>query len=386
MRPDRNLEMKERSAKGILLLVDSLGSGGAQRQLVNLAIGLKSRGHRVTVLVYHSADFYAHLLREANVELVREIKTSRYSLGIIPRLRRHVLDPRHDIVLSFMDTPNFYAEICGIGQRRTKIVVSERFCASDTRRWWALRQLHRCADWVTTNSHHLRTDLEARFPFVRGRTTTIYNGVDMQVFSPPPSRRTAKGRPLELLVVSSVSEYKNGLRLIDALHRLREHHGLQPVLRWVGAHDLRNPGRRRMSQQMHDRIEELGLGEQWCWLGERQNVADLMREHDALVHPSFQEGLPNAICEALACGLPVLASRTLDHPRLVQEGVSGLLFDWQDADDMARAIARFAQMDDARRHEMGAAARAYAERELSMSHLLDSYEQLLEKLLGGRSN
>jgi glycosyltransferase involved in cell wall biosynthesis len=364
----------------VLLLIDNLGSGGAQRQLVNLAVGLTSRGHRVRVLVYYPGDFYAPLLREAGVEVVYEPKASRYSVRILARLRRHLLDPRYDLVLSFLDTPNVYAEICGLGRRRAPVVVSERYCALDTPRYWATRQLHRLADWITTNSHHQRLDLEHRFPFVRGRISTIYNGVDTRVFSPPPSRQPASGRPLELLVVSSVSERKNGRRLVEAFQRLHERYRGRVILRWAGAHNRADPAQGQVWDQLRAKVVELGLESDWHWLGERGDIPDLMRTHDALVHPSHLEGLPNAICEALACGLPVLASRALDHPRLVQEGVSGELFDPHDADDIARVIGEFAASDDRRRRDMGIAARAYAERELSIPRLLDRYETLLAHL------
>src|SRR5690606_21739605 len=84
-----------------------------------------------------------------------------------------------------------------------------------------------------------------------------------------------------------------------------------------------------------------GVADRWRWLGRREDVPELMRAHDALVHPAFFEGLPNAVCEALASGLPVLASRVCDHPRLVGED-RGLLFDPGSPEDIAAALERFA--------------------------------------------
>jgi glycosyltransferase involved in cell wall biosynthesis len=70
-----------------------------------------------------------------------------------------------------------------------------------------------------------------------------------------------------------------------------------------------------------------------------------MQRHDALIHPSLYEGLPNAVCEALAAGLPVLISNVCDHPLLVVEGERGFLFDPSDPLSIAMSIERAAALD-----------------------------------------
>jgi glycosyltransferase involved in cell wall biosynthesis len=123
------------------------------------------------------------------------------------------------------------------------------------------------------------------------------------------------------------------------------------------------------------------LNEQWDWLGERSDIPDLLQAHTALIHPSFYEGLPNVVCEALACGLPVLASDVCDHPYLVEEGVRGFLFNPHSPDSIAEAINKLYLASHDRRCQMSADARAFAEENLASAIFTDNYEKLFLSLI-----
>jgi glycosyltransferase involved in cell wall biosynthesis len=102
-----------------------------------------------------------------------------------------------------------------------------------------------------------------------------------------------------------------------------------------------------------------------------------MTEHDALILPSLYEGLPNVVCEALACGLPVLASKISDNPRLVQDAVTGYLFDPNSPDEIAKTIFGFAQLGFEDRLEMSMAARRFAELNLSIHKCVTDLLELI---------
>jgi glycosyltransferase involved in cell wall biosynthesis len=104
---------------------------------------------------------------------------------------------------------------------------------------------------------------------------------------------------------------------------------------------------------------------------------EVYQDYDALVHPSFKEGLPNAICEALAAGLPVLAGDVCDHPLLIQDGINGWLFDPGDPQSIADALLNFSRQSDTERVEMSTEARRTAETSLSMDMLVDEYVRVL---------
>jgi len=233
--------------------------------------------------------------------------------------------------------------------------------------------------------------MERMFPWMRGRLTTIYNGVDLARFVPrwdlgPQTHNSALGSPingytgrLRLLVLSSVVPKKNAVGLVRALARYRDLYGDTCTVRWAGTVTSDAVSRTEFAEA-NRLLSELGLRDRWEWLGERKDVPELLGSCDALIHPSFYEGLPNAICEALACGKPVLASAVCDHPRLVQEEVTGFLFDPANADDMAQAIHKCHLLSGEEQVRMRQKARQYAESELSLDNCCRRYEELLSRL------
>jgi len=132
-------------------------------------------------------------------------------------------------------------------------------------------------------------------------------------------------------------------------------------------------------------IERSGLSGQWEWLDQRTDIAELFGRHDVLVHPSYGEGLPNVVCEAMACGRPVILSDVLDHPRLVTDGVNGYLFDWRDPAQLADKIKAFGELAPDERRRMGERGRAFAEKNLSLARYVGEYDELLSGLVRSKA-
>jgi len=366
----------------LLFVIDNLGSGGAQRQMANLALELSRRRHKVELFVYYPQyDHFAGRLHDAGIPIHSRSKRGRFCLAPILELRRLVKRHPYDAMLAFLPTPSFYAEMAHMRVRGMPLIVSERFMYTSESlppATWVLQQAHRLADHVTVNSHHQRERMERMFPWMRGRLTTIYNGVDLARFAPQWDSNGYSGR-LRLLVLSSVVPKKNVVGLVRAFARYRELYGDTCTVRWAGQVTSDSVSRKEFAEA--DRLlSDLGLRDQWEWLGERKDIPELLDSCDALIHPSFYEGLPNAICEALACGKPVLASAVCDHPHLVQEGITGFLFDPGNADDIAHAIHSCHLLSVEGRVRMGRKARQYAERELSLDSCGRRYEELLSRL------
>jgi len=366
----------------VLLVIDNLGSGGAQRQLVTLARGLNARGHEVTFFVYYPDSHYRPLLEELNIPIYTRLKTSRFSLGPVWNLRKLVKKQQYDVVLSFLDTPNVYAELATLGSI-TPLIVSERFMYPPGNIPLTLRilqSLHRIANFITVNSHHQRERMEREFVWMKGKIATIYNGVDLSMFNPPMPVSDKQKSILELIAIGTIVSKKNLIGLARAMVICRDRYKYVPIVRWVGKKDASREGRKTYAEA-DEFLKNNKLVSNWEWLGERTDIQKLLREHDALIHPSFYEGLPNVICEALACGRPVLAGNVCDNPKLVQNGISGFLFDPLDPRDIARSIHKIVTCSSEARQIMGLNARRFAEKELSMDIFIDSYENLLEKLV-----
>lgn len=365
----------------ILFVIDSLGSGGAQRQMVTLALALSERGHHVEFFIYYPEYHFLPLLEQANIVVRLHKKPSRFSIAPVIALWRILKSGLFNVVLAFLNTPCVYAEIACLPFRNVKLIVSERssYPVGNLKVGRILQQqMHRLANWITVNSHHQRKRMEQEFPWMKGKILTIYNGYDLDKFRPLPYSPSHR-QVLNLIAISSVSFNKNSLNLAKALKICRDQHNLTVNLDWVGTQQVSNEGM-RPSEETDAFLKNTGLADQWQWLGVRTNIPQLIALRDALIHPSYLEGLPNVVCEALACGRPVLASKVCDHPLLVTEGVSGFLFDPTSPEDIARVILAFSRQSIQERLTMAENARRYAEVHLSIARYADEYENLLREL------
>ncbi|MEA2282079.1 MAG: hypothetical protein QOK21_2686 [Solirubrobacteraceae bacterium] len=218
------------------------------------------------------------------------------------------------------------------------VVVSEHFTAfqrglvrgADRR---VARFCFRHADLVCPVSHDLRRQLEAVQP--RGRYRVVPNVVDTDVFHPPdvPRPRIA-GRSLRLLNVASLDPKKRHADLLRALAAVRRG-GVDAELEIVGEGDLED--------ELHGLARALDLDGAVRFLGARspEQVAERMRASDAFVLASRFENLPVVLLEAMASGLPAVATAVGGVPEVIDED-AGMLVAPGDVDGLAAAIGRLA--------------------------------------------
>lgn len=370
----------------VLLIIDHFGSGGAQRQIVELACGLKQRGHAVEMFVYYPQhDFFRARLDDHHIVVHEPPAVRGASIAVIRRLAAVMRSGAFDVAVSYLSTPNIYAELARVVAPGTRLVVSERTSFHDDRSpIGALmrRLLHVLSDRVVANSETQAAWLN-RKPWLKGKVSCIYNGVDLSSFQLSDSIPNT-GRALRLLGVGRIGPEKNLLNLIAALAQFEKKAGFVPEVGWAGQRDSSRAGRAYC-----ERIDALlaslpSVRRHWHWLGLQMDVPGLLREYHALIHPSLYEGLPNAVCEALAAGMPVLASNVCDHPLLVADGSRGYLFDPGDPASIAAAIARLAKLDAGAWRDFARNTREYASAKLSVDRMVESYEALFTSLHEGR--
>lgn len=137
-----------------LCVIDSLESGRAQRQLVNLAISFKDMGHEVSFLVYHSESFYSKELLLADIPIITVIEPS--SLERIFRIRSIIRKSQYDAILPFLESPNLICELASFPTKNWKLVMGERSADPKIKTSFKLRAyriFHLIADAVVTNSY-----------------------------------------------------------------------------------------------------------------------------------------------------------------------------------------------------------------------------------------
>jgi glycosyltransferase involved in cell wall biosynthesis len=321
--------------------------GSFEGWLLALAAEARRRGHRLDV--FGRAPIHADVAtglaeRGAGWDTVDALSAAR--VAGVRRLARYdvlhldLVQPRDEpALLAFAAWPARVLYMACSDLRPDDRGLSARRLAS--------RALDRCTfarvDSVGAVSSHVADRLCARFGLDRARARVIHNGVDVARFRPAAGPR-GSGPPTFVTVAYLIPD-KGIDVLLRAFARAR-----------VGGARLRIVGDGPVMPDLQVLARELGLGGRVLFVGLRNDVPDQLRQADVFVHPTFRDGLPNAPAEAMACGLPVIASRAGGVPELVEDGASGLLVPPGDVDALAAAIERLAG-DGALRAALGESAR-----------------------------
>ncbi len=386
-----------RKPRRVTLVIDELNSGGAQRDLVRLAAGLAAARYETSVLAYWPGDFFASDLARVGVP-VTQVR-SRNRLHLIWAMRRAVRRSRPDVVIAFLRGANALAELAAAPRRNFALIALE--LNLDTQRNGFRRTaryaLHRIADAVVANSYAQRDRISEIAPFLADRASVIVNGVDLDAFAPPPSPPPARNDQLRLLALARLQPQKNPFALLEALATLREKApALDVRVDWHGDRVTEGGGRaskwarsrRRGHTEYAERFDQavarLGLQDRFRLRPAAREVSPLYHAADALILPSVYEGTPNVVCEAMACGLPLLVSAVGDNPRLVADGRNGFLFDPRSPSDIADAILRFAALPAETRAAMRVESRRRADESLSADEFNARYIELIERTLRRR--
>jgi len=364
----------------ILCFIDSLGSGGAQRQLVTLAVGLKKRGHQIRLLVYHQDDhFFLSLLQAADISCQVIPPCSYVQRAFV--VRRILRQGWQDVVLAFLEAPSFYAELARIPKQRWRLIVGERLADPGMKKASGsfLRQFHRFADAIVCNSHTNKLMLEALFPLFRSKLCTVYNMVDLKLFCPSVDNANTvdchRAREFRIVVVASYQEKKNMMNVAKALLILQNKH-IQPpiVVDWFGA----MPAGPKAFNEIERFVVENDLGESFRLHAATHNIAHEFSCADVVGLFSFYEGLPNVVCEGMASGKPILLSKVCDASNLVQDGRNGFLCDPTSPEDIGEKIQRLTTLTDFDRSQMGLESRKLAEQLFSEDAVIERYKRILK--------
>lgn len=220
---------------------------------------------------------------------------------------------------------------------------------------------------VVANSEGLRRLAERADPF---RVEVISNGVDT-VFFVPPETSAPEERPFTLLFVGRFQPQKNLVFLLDQLQAPASD-GESFVLHLVG------DGPQRASLLEHTRRVRLDDRIRWFGWSSKEELLGHYQRADCLVNPSLYEGMPNAVLEAMACGLPVLASRVAGNDAVVRSGETGYLFELEQPDTFRLALKQLIR-DRVTAKGFGRNARAWVRQQFSWNVVSTQYVNLINR-------
>jgi sugar transferase (PEP-CTERM/EpsH1 system associated) len=362
-------------------IVFRLDYGGLENGLVNLINGLPGTEFRHGVIALTQAsDFRRRIARED--VLVHELhKKPGKDPGAYYRLYRLLRAWRPQIVhtrnIGTMDC-SAIAMLAGV---RTRIHGEHGWDSHDpdgtSRKHLAIRRAFgRLVNDFVAVSEDLERWLIERVGIPGGKVRRICNGVDIERFARRGTRFAPESQPsltAASVVMGSVtrfSEIKDPLNAVRAFLSAREdllRRGVDLRLLMAGDGPLRGA-----ALQL---LEDSGHGAAASLPGSRDDIPDLLSSMDVFVLGSRREGISNTVLEAMASGLPVIATRTGGNMELVQPGRTGALADVGDPEALARLIVTYA-MDRDLRQRHGSAARQRATQEYSLGKMLGDYRQL----------
>ena len=359
-------------------------TGGAEMYVRRVAPLLCQSGWNLRVVTFVSGGDLIDDLRAEGVLVIELGLRHNADLSVIARLDRLWRSDPPDL----LHTHHYHAGLIGrIVAHRSGIapVVVHQHGAERARS--TLRSLLDRATtiWVTryvSPCHAVARVLATREHIQPSRIEVIYNGVDPSPFVVHPSRTTLpQGWPVPTgaKVVGSVgrlSPEKGQRWLLEAL-ALLIHKGqdLHAVL----------VGEGRSLRDLQNQAQHLGIADRVHFPGTQREVQDWLAHFDLFVLPSEWEGVSLALLEAMACGLPVIASNTGGTPEIVQDGETGLLVPPRDPKSLAGAMQRLLG-DPFLRNQIGQSGRARVMESFSIQKTVSRLNQLYQGLLPLSSN
>jgi glycosyltransferase involved in cell wall biosynthesis len=365
----------------ILLLVREADCGGTERQLTELAKAIDRSRFEPHVATFRPGGLFSRELQAAGVQVVDlGLPSFRPAilLGGVRRLAAYVRRHRIRIIHTFDEPANIFGVFAGRLLRGPAVVSSQRAfreLVSPMRRR-LLRATDRLADAIVVNCVAVRDHMVREEGAPAARLRLCYNGLDTAQFHPGPRRRPEElgGAALVIGCVCRMRPEKDLSTLVDAFARVARG---RPALR------LLLVGGGPCQADLEARSRALGVAQQCLFRSAVQNVAEWLRAIDVFVLPSVSEALSNSLMEAMASGCCVVASRVGGNPELVEDGVSGLLFEPRNTAGLAAALETVA--DDAARRELLACRATGAMREsFSLAGSVSRMEKLYGEVLAAR--
>ncbi len=357
----------------IILFIDSLGAGGAQRQLCGLACFLKESGYNVKVVSYYDHPFYLHLLEENDVEYeCLYIKSYWCYFKLVDRIKAF----HAEVVIAYQTVPSFIACVCRL-MCKFKLIVSER--NTNTRTTWKdhiFFRTFRIADYIVPNSYSQGDYIKQTFPFLTDKVKVICNFVDLSRFVPDAHRERHETKTL--LVVASIKESKNTKTFIEA-YKIAFSQGCKLHVKWYGIVPKDEEGTMNSyAKECLAMLVDYGLKDQIELLPKTKEIDKAYRQADIFCLPSLFEGTPNVICEAMASGLPIICSDVCDNHIYVKEGENGYLFNPRNPEDIAEKLLTIENLSDEKLKEMGHKSRHFVENLCSPEKFVDKYIKLIK--------
>jgi len=360
----------------ILQLLNRFEPGGAERVLADLSVTLAQRGHAIHVVCLREPDLIPaplERLRSAGVHLTVLNKPDGFSTKAMKDLAGYARQHRIEVIHGHNPLVNHYAVLAARAAGVGAVVNTLHGTSTLGMPAWA-KAIYICSclktNRVVAVCEAVAQVFREKFPLSRGRTVVVPNGIDAgDLLTIEPRRADSRFVFGTMSRLVPVKDHHSLLKAFAAIH------GRYPHCR------LAILGSGELDQQLKSAASQLGVSDAVSFLGWSSDIAGFLGQLDTFVLSSLSEGLPLTLLEAMAAGLPVVATSVGGVPEIVRAADCGWLCPPGEPARLAERMTLALEADD--RLLRGRRGRAAVQSEYSLETMTDRYEELFEGLLGG---
>ena len=342
------------------------------------ASGMIQRGHRVTLLCPREARIYAEA--PARGVPVVALPIARKGLPGLYAMRGWLERQRCDVLNSHSSTDSWLAALALAGMRARPALVRTRHISAPIPDNFATRWLYQSATrHIVTTGERLRLQLIRDNRYRPESIDSVPTGIDLERYA-PANRAQAKARlgldPAQACIgiVATLRSWKGHRYLLEACAALK-----QPDARLLIVGD--GPMREQLQQQ----VAQLGLTQRVLMPGNQAEVTPWLQAMDVFALPSYaNEGVPQALMQAMAAGVPVVSTPVGSIDELVRDGATGLMVPPRDTAALRAAIERLLA-EPQLRERLAQAALAWVRERYSRERMLDRMEAIFVRAAAARA-
>jgi len=359
----------------ILHTESSLGWGGQEIRVLTEARGVARAGHEVLLAAPADARITAEAPRFGVQAMALAIGRKRP--GGVAAMRRLLAAGAFDVVNTHSSTDSWLAALACATLGSPPPLVRTRHISAPAPRNAATRWLYtRASKRIVTTGERLREQVIAETGADPARVVSIPTGIDLERFRPGDAReaRAAVGLPAQgaiVGIVATLRSWKGHRYLLEAIARMVRRDVLLAVV---------GDGPQRAA--LDARATELEIADRVVFAGNQADVAPWMRAFDVFCLPSYaNEGVPQALMQAMACGLPVVSTPVGSIGEIVTDGVTGVMVKPEDAQALRAALERLLD-DDGARLALGERAAAAARERFGEARMVEGMLAVFREAAG----
>lgn len=357
-------------SKRILFISPTLSSGGAERQMVTIASLLKQKGYIIEFLCYAKGNFYEYLLRENNIKVHWMILPNYFKRMV--SVRSFIRKGGYDVVISFLETPNFLNNLATLGGRKWKVITGER--SAKEINFYSIKGkifawFQRYSDVLVCNSENAKYMWLKYYPQYEKKIKVIYNTVTLNLNN--SEYIPLYNGKLNIVIAASYQYLKNIIGIVKALGTMTEYEKMRIHIDWYGRKEVVK-GDSRVYDEAASLIQNSALQDVISLHDETKEIHDRMQEADIVGLFSSVEGLPNVICEAMYLGKPVIMSKVSDFSILVDE-TNGFLCEWDKLESIKNTLLQASRLSVDQLIKMGNNSKEKAIKLFSVKNVINKW-------------